>query len=336
MEDIKAHLVTEDIIKMKEHELANFIKKEISAEKLQVLDFGYIQDKIEFWWSKEKSNSNFLVMKFKLMNLLIDSLDNNDSYYFSNLGLNKSKVAAVCIKNVFKTDCHKLSLLVHESLSDLFQLTDIKYEYEEHKALFLKPSGEIYKDWGNGYGEITAHSDDLYENINIDYLSLTVCRDLTNTPTSYLFPRDIITNFSDGELVKLFHLKARFLSGKNVEIYKERKRNLMEYSAKYGFRFFLDFRVDNHTGERMQAVKSSEQYLIDKMRQNVINHAKAPSTTETGTFLIVANHKILHGRPQMNMDKTMVDEYTKNIRFKDTPRLLFRSKGPRNEVKFYD
>ncbi|WP_296619965.1 hypothetical protein [Marivirga sp.] len=336
MDTTDAQPTLNKINQMNQMELAKFLRKEISEEKLIILDFQYIQDEIECWWSKEKNNDNFQVLKFKFMNLLINSLHESDSYYFSNLGLNRSKIAAVCIKNIFRTDCHRLSLLVHESLSSLFQLTDIKYDYEEHKALFLKPSGEFYKDWGNGYGAITPHSDDLYENLNIDYLSLTICRDITKTPTSYIFPRDIVKNFNDIDLCKLLHLKAKFLSGKNVAILKERERNIMEYSEKYGLRFFLDFRIDNHTGERMQAVDPGEQYLIDMMRDNVSNFSQEQSIPETGTFLIVANHKVLHGRPQMNIDKSEIGNYTKHSCFIDTPRLLFRSKGPRNEINFYE
>ncbi|KTC84772.1 hypothetical protein [Legionella drozanskii] len=130
-------------------------------------------------------------------------------------------------------------------------------------------------------------------------------------------------------------MKARFKSGKNVDILKIRERNIVEYTEKYGLRFFLDFRIDNHTGERMQAIDPNEQYLIDMMRERVSSCPKEQSISTTGTFLIVANHKILHGRPQMNIDKSLAGEYTSDGRLSKTPRLLFRSKGPRDEINFY-
>src|SRR5690606_1368859 len=102
---------------------------------------------------------------------------------------------------------------VHEALADLFHLTDIKYDYEEHKALYLKPSAEKYREWGNGHGDITPHSDDLYENLNVDYLALTVCRDVTKTPTAYYFPSDLLCDLSDEEVHELLTMQAMFISG---------------------------------------------------------------------------------------------------------------------------
>ncbi len=312
-------------------ERVHFLRQELLEERLVVLDFEGISALIEDWWQERNTVENFQLLKIELMNLLLKNLSSQELYYFNNLGLNESKLAAVCIKNVFKTDSHQLSLLVHEAFSDLFHLTDIKYDYEEHKALYLKPSGENFRDWGNGYGDITPHSDDLYESLNIDYLSLTVCRDATKTPTSCFFPRDILRDFSDEELLRLFELKAKFKSGKNVSILKERERNILEYSEKYGFRFFLDFRVDNLTGERMQAVDPKDQPLLDRMKANIQTSPSEFSIPETGTFLIVANHKVLHARGQMNIDKDLAKEYGYNANFSNTPRLLFRSKGPRKE-----
>ena len=321
--------------KMRKTELLSFFKKEISEEKLVMLDFGYVTASIERWWSKRGDLDNLPALKAELMNIFFGHLKSNDLYFFDNVGLKDTKVAVVCIKNIFKIDSHKLSLVVHETLSDLFCLNDIKYDYEEHKALYLKPSGENYRDWGNGYGEITPHSDDLYESLNIDYLSLTVCRDITKTPTICFFLRDILRDFNDDELFGLFNLKARFKSGKNVNILKTRDRNVLEYSEKYGFRFFLDFRIDNLTGERMQAIEEKNQYLLDKMRLSIQSSSSERSIPETGTFLIVANHKVLHARAQMNMDKDLARKCGYNSDFSDTPRLLFRSKGPRRELNFY-
>lgn len=237
----------------------------------------------------------------------------------------------ICIKNIFKKDCPKLSLTVHEALSELFHLTDIQYEYEEHKTLHLKYSATDYKDWGSGYGEITPHSDDLYENLNVDYLSLTICRDNTKTPTKCFFPKEILRNFSDDELFRLKNVKANFKSGKNVDILIQRIRNVLEYSEKYGFRFFLDFRVDNITGKRMVACNMEDQFLFDKMSEAIEDCPYETSIPETGTFFIVANYKVLHARAQMGIEKKIAIQFSQTPSLINTPRLLYRSKGPRKE-----
>ena len=41
------------------------------------------------------------------------------------------------------------------------------------------------------------------------------------------------------------------------------------------------------------------------MCKNIINCSYAESTAKTGTFLIVANHKVLHARSTMKMDKEL-------------------------------
>lgn len=311
-----------------------FFKKEIAEERLVVLDFEYMASFIEKWWAACPGTANIQKLKAELTNLIFKHIKDSDFDYFSNLGFQHGKIAAVCIKNIFKTDSSQLSLVVHDVFSDLFYLTDVKYDYEDHKTLYLKPAGENYRDWGNGYGEITPHSDDLYEDLNVDYLALTVCRDATKTPTACFFPKDILHDFTDDELLSVLKLKANFKSGKNVSILKARSRNIVEYSEPFGFRFFMDFRVDNVTGERMQAIEKSDQLLLDKLRSAVQSCSCQLSSPETGTFLIVANHKVLHARSQMNIDKDLAQHYGYNASFVDTPRLLFRSKGPRKELSF--
>lgn len=163
-------------------------REKISQEKTIVLDFSYLAGVIESWWKKNKLQETH-ILKTQLVNLFLTYLRTEDTFYFDKVGL-ANGCAAVCIKNIFSLDSPKLALTVHEALADLFHLTDIKYDYEEHKALYLKPSAEKYREWGNGHGDITPHSDDLYENLNVDYLALTVCRDVTKTPTAYYFPSD--------------------------------------------------------------------------------------------------------------------------------------------------
>jgi hypothetical protein len=334
LEQSKKETKPKSLEQMNNKEKVNFFRTDIAKEQLIVLDFEYISDDVENFWIDNKERTDFRRMKIELMSLFLKKMKTEDADFFERVGFSNTKIAGICIKNIFHTDSDKLALLAHESLSELFGLVDLKYEYEEHKALYLKPTGENYRDWGNGYGEITPHSDDLYESLNIDLLSLTVCRDKTKTPTTCFFPKDLLNDFSDDEIVELLNLKATFKSGKNVDILKARDRNIIEYSEKYGFRFFLDFRVDNITGDRMLAIDKSKQYLLNKLNDAVEHCEPQVSIPETGTFLIVANHKVLHSREKMNISKDMAKEYAYNTDFSNTPRLLFRSKGPRSEQYF--
>lgn len=308
-------------------EVSHFREK-IPQEKTIVLDFSYLAGVIESWWKKNKLQETH-ILKTQLVNLFLTYLRTEDTFYFDKVGL-ANGCAAVCIKNIFSLDSPKLALTVHEALADLFHLTDIKYDYEEHKALYLKPSAEKYREWGNGHGDITPHSDDLYENLNVDYLALTVCRDVTKTPTAYYFPSDLLCDLSDEEVHELLTMQAMFISGKNVSGLKERVRHVVEYSELYGFQFSLDFRIDPENGERMRA-KNGGQHVLDKIRVGLPNAKHHVSTAETGTFLIVANHKILHARPMLSINANEARDQANNSTFNTTPRLLFRSKGPRKQ-----
>ncbi|MFT3742206.1 MAG: hypothetical protein QM752_06010 [Gammaproteobacteria bacterium] len=321
--------------KMTEQQFAKLLKKEINQEKFITIDFSYISDIIENWWIRKlNSNLSFQNLKFKLINIFLDNLKKEHIDYFSIVGFHKSNIAGVCIKNIFESDSPKLSLLVHESLSDLFNILDIKYDYEEHKTLYLKSSAEKYKNWGSGYGEIMPHADDLYEKLNVDYLSLTVCRDKTRTATKCFFPKNILRNFTDNELSQLKNIKAKFRSGKNVDIIIERERNIVEYSELYGFRFFLDFRIDDITGTRMLSSDSQHQILLNKMTDNLKNCPFETSQTDTGTFLIIANYKVLHAREEMKIEKNIAMKFASNSNLFNTPRLLYRSKGQRKNTNY--
>jgi len=311
----------------------NSFREAIANEKVITLDFSYIRGAIESWWRKNEHQDTH-ILKTQLVNLFLTYLRSEDSLYFDKVGL-AGGCAAVCIRNVFDLDSAKLALTVHEALADLFHLTDIKYEYEDHKALYLKPSAETYREWGNGYGDITPHSDDLYESLNVDYLALTVCRDTTKTPTAYYFPIDLFCNLSDEEIRELLTMRASFISGKNVDGLKKRMRPVVEFSERYGFNFSLDFRIDPDSGERMRA-ENGGQRVLDKIRSNLPNAKFHVSTAETGTFLILANHKILHARPMLNIDVNEAREHAHTPSYSMTPRLLFRSKGPRKQYLSLD
>ena len=154
---------------------------------------------------------------------------------------------------------------------------------------------------------------------------------MTKTATKCYFTKDILKDFTDDELFRLKNAKALFKSGKNVNVLMTRERNILEYSEKYGFRFFLDFRVDNITGRRMTACNAQDEFLINKMQLALESCQFEMSIPETGIFFIVANHKVLHARAQMNLDRDTAAKFSKLPNILDTPRLLYRSKGPRRE-----
>jgi len=311
------------------HDIRQF-KASINSEKVIYLNFNYLSHPIEQWWSALPRTTPLHLAKYQLISLFLEHCRKKDVYYFDKLGT--LNISAICITHIFHQDCERLAFVVHEALSELFALNDIKYPYEEHKKLYLKPNGVNYKDWGNGYGEITPHSDDLYEEIDSDFLSLTVCRDQTNTPTVFYFPKDILKGFNDEELLRLFDMKVQFISGKNVNGLKYRERNIVEFNAQQGFKFYLDFRIDNETGERMRPLNEQDKKLINKMRKNLSSCPYKKSISETGTFIIVANHKVLHARSQMNLDLELAKKISSQKHQTSTPRLLYRSKGQNAKI----
>ena len=81
----------------------------------------------------------------------------------------------------------------------------------------------------------------------------------------------------------------------------------------------------------MQACNLDDQAIFDKMKDALEISQYELSVPETGTFFIVANHKVLHARAQMNISKEDAEKFSTYAALEDTPRLLYRSKGPRKE-----
>ena len=306
-----------------------FIRDQIRREHVITRDVSYVTEQVEHWWANYHSCQSNHALKLQLISLLSTALRKSDKCYFENVG--KNGVSAVCLTGVFQTDSYRLALIVHEALCELFHLQDIKYPYEHHKALFLKADGEKYRDWGNGAGEITPHSDDLYEAESTDLLALTVCRDKTSTPTQCFPAKTIIECLSDAELSRLAHITAIFRSGKNVSLSKSCKRKLVQYDPVYGVQLYLDFRIDTDVGERMVATHPEDAEFLRKLRLKIPSWTPVYSASATGTFFIMANYKVLHARPVIQSSVASPASLHK-INFHDTPRLLFRSKGPRHNL----
>lgn len=178
-ERIVMQLKIADISKLNVTERGQLIRNEINKEYLLTLDFSYLTKLVESWWKKTEKSYQFHILKIQFQNLLINNIKKEDFYYFDKIGLAKYHISAICIKNIFNTASRKLAFVAHEAISELLHLNDLKYPYEEHKLLYLKPEGIKYEEWGNGLGKITPHSDDLYEKIDTDFLSLTTCSEET-------------------------------------------------------------------------------------------------------------------------------------------------------------
>lgn len=307
-----------------------FIREQLHQERVVTRNVEYVCDHIESWWKNHDLCLSNHALKLQLISLLSLTLRGDDRYYFDNVG--KHGISAVCFTGIFHTDDYYLALITHEALCELFHLRDIKYPYENHKALFLKPGAEKYRDWGNGYGEITPHSDDLYETQPTDLLALTVCRDKTRTPTQCFLAKNVTDHLDNSELHQLAQMTAVFRSGKNVRLSKNLERKLIQYDPTYGIQLHLDFRIDTEVGERMIATNPRDAGLIKNIRQGIPSWTPVYSAATTGTFFILANHKALHARPIINLNIGVAANQAQTTKFRETPRLLFRSKGPRHNL----
>ncbi|MDA3967115.1 MULTISPECIES: hypothetical protein [Helicobacter] len=223
--------------------------------------------------------------------------------------------SAVIINNILKESDLELHYIAHESLSDIFGLIDIHYEYEDHKWLCLKEKAFDYKEWGGGVGMISLHSDDIYETRDIDLLSLSICKDISNTPTNYLPIREIINLLGDKQLEALLRAKAKFISGKNVSCIKKTIKNLITYNDTLSVN--LDFRNDTNVGFRMVGIDKDSHHIIEILRNIVENKINTNKFNGIGSFLIIKNKQVLHGRDKLNNIKKDAEK----------PRILIRSKG---------
>ena len=146
----------------------------------------------------------------------------------------------------------------------------IKYPYEDHKKLYVKPEGINSREWGNGKGDITPHCDDLYEKTDASLLSLTVAKDETRTPTTFYQTKHVIKDLSDAEIEKLSTMRADFISGKNVRGgIKFNSRKVLDQSEdRDDVTIAMDFRIDDENGQRMKPRLRSESALLEKIGSN--------------------------------------------------------------------
>jgi len=311
---------------------ASKIRKSSEKETVEIIDCSYMAETIDKWWEKPENEETSTETKIKQLSALLQTkLHSDHEILFAKVGRVGHYLSGAVMTGLFTIPNKELALIVHESLSNLFGLQDIKYPYEDHKMLYIKPEGLNYKEWGNGKGEITPHSDDLYEKIDTDLLALTVAIDKTKTPTQFFQAKDILKIINDEELEDLQKIEADFISGKNVSGLKTKTRKIVDYDSENDeTKIALDFRIDKNTGQRMIPRLRSQQALLKKIENGLTDCAHISSVPETGTFMIFANLKGLHARTEIHLEES----YVQGIMIdpvKYSPRTLFRSKGPINK-----
>lgn len=304
--------------------LIKMIREEAEKEKVILLDCAYMQPIIEEWWDKSDRNIKRLETKEQLKCLLIETFKNEEPLMLSRVGVSEYHISVIMMVGLFSRDDPDLAYLVHETLSDLAQINDIKYPYEDHKRIFIKPEGFEIGDWGNGAGAINPHCDDLYEKVDTDLLALTTCRDQLKVSTLLFMANQIFKNLSDNEMDRLIKMVPLFSSGRNVTDKVIEKKRPVLLCKNNSFFMSLDYRVDEKRGDRMQVQNEQDVALLKKIRNILSADNALKAESEVGNFVILSNSKVLHAREAINAMKELC-----SMDMDTTPRLLYRSKGPR-------
>ncbi|WP_330924335.1 hypothetical protein [Candidatus Sororendozoicomonas aggregata] len=198
-----------------------------------------------------------------------------------------TSVKSVIIHGLFKSTDKKVCFLIHEAVSRyLSNLDDIRYPYENHKFIYPKDTGIGVSEWGNGYGDISPHSDDLYENIDTDLLSLTILKDKTSSSTKIYDIEAIIEKLPKDLKEKILDMKFSYLSGKNVNgRLLKRDRSLVEKKGNKNY-YNIDFRVESNIGERMFSDIPENKILLESLRLACKKVEPLSSYGKTGTFIV--------------------------------------------------
>lgn len=303
----------------KEEVIGAIIRSELNKETTRRLDMSYLAQHIDQWWQNKSVTSSTNTLKLELQKIILENLKREHLEMILGVGNSEYRIAALLLESTFNTDDKTLAQNVHEVISKIAGIVDIKYPYEEHKELYPKTDGDEAQDWGKGLGIIRPHSDDIYENRDVNIMSLTVCRDTSSTPTWFWLVKDIINCLSDQELGEIALAEATFYSGTNVEgtSISQVKPVLRRHEIE-GLSLRLDFRIDDNVGPRMRFTDSKITNIFEKMRTHLRTLRPIASTPVTGSIGILSNFKILHGRNKLN--PVMLYEG-------ENSRILFRSKG---------
>ncbi|MCV6589522.1 MAG: TauD/TfdA family dioxygenase [Marinobacterium sp.] len=243
------------------------------------------------------------------------------------IGIPGSGVNSIIIHGLFDAINPDQALLVHEAISrHICGINDIKYRYEDHKAIYPRSDGASTSEWGNGVGHISAHSDDLYENVDSDLLSLTVAHDRTACPTLIYNTDDLLSQLPEDDIHTLRTAQVRYRSGRNVTgVRLERIRPVIEPKDDDEL-YNIDMRVEPNYGDRMVAVEIADQPVLDRLRDALSRTTPISAEGRTGTFVIINNRKVLHSRGSIGQQKGYDHPA-------EASRLLFRSKGQKVQLQ---
>ena len=299
--------------------IGSTLRAELNKEKVERIDLSYLGHQINRWWAARSRETISHLTHSDLKMLILSVLKTEHLEVIQNIGNKSGNVAAVLMEHVFSFAEKDLGLLVHEVMAGIAGIVDIKYPYEEHKELYPKNDHKIASDWGKGLGIIRPHSDDLYEAREINAMCLTVCKDISSTPTWFWLIKDVISCLSDEELGMFAMAEATFISGTNVEGKPiEVKKQVFRSNDEEGIGFRMDFRIDDHNGPRMTFADPLIATVFEKLKSNLNKVKPLCTNASTGSVSVLSNFKVLHGRSALN--PVMLYEGEKS-------RILFRSKG---------
>lgn len=299
--------------------LGGMIRDELNKENVTRVDLSYIGNEINQWWESRPSGKTSELIHSELKVLVLEILQPAHLESILNFGSTKTHTAALFLEHTFNIQNKNLARLVHEVMADIAGLVDVKYPYEDHKELFPKTNDTLASDWGRGLGIIRPHSDDLYEDRVVNAMCLTVCRDISRTPTWFWLLKDIVACLTDAELGEFVLSEAVYLSGTNVEGKTiEVTKPVLRRDPIEGIGLRIDFRIDDVVGARMRLTNKRTQKIFEKMRTALKNLRPICSSPTTGSISLLSNYKILHGRSALN--PVMLYEG-------ESSRILFRSKG---------
>lgn len=299
--------------------LGSIVRDELEKETLLRLDVSYLGDRINRWWLDRKDSPITECTHSSMVMLIKETMQPSHLEILKTIGSQKTRIAALLLKHAFTFINKDLAQLVHEAISEIAGIVDIKYPYEEHKELSPQINLPMTSDWGRGLGIIRPHSDDLYEEQSITMMCLTVCKDTSRTATWFWMLKDITRCLTDEELGYFALSEATFLSGKNVEGKRIKvTKNILRRDSEEGMGLRLDFRICETVGPRMKCCDKKAQLILNKMRLS-LPHLKPHTTVPTeGSISVISNYKVLHGRPALN--PVMLYDGTAS-------RIIFRSKG---------
>ena len=306
------------------HKKIRFLANQHYLIKNNKLDIGNIID--EWFHKQEKIVCNEFTIN-EVAQIISDNLTKKEYQNFIDIGRLDSPISVLVLEDLCSIDNPILIEIIHEALSTkLCGLIDINYPYEDHKLVYPKDVGETYKNWGNGSGSISAHTDNPYEVIDADLLSLTVCRDITERSTNLYMIKDLIDQLSDEDLETLYATEATFISGKNVRgRIVQRTRPVIELTDK-SVHFNFDFRIDKHVGKRMIATTPCGEKVLNKLATILADLKPYNHKNKTGIFLILSNRIVLHARGSIDKCEAHEDPCK-------AERLLFRSAGQKKVYK---